>query len=157
VCAASARPPAWSLYSSRGAESTLGYHRLVESFLGVMCRRSGRPEYCVTQRRFARYEREPPRIRIRRPARVRRGRPMAIGFSLSKVSRVRVVIRDRRGVRLRRDLRLAHGRHTLRWTPSRRAPARLRILAIGPGGTRAIVTHTLLAAPARKGDQARTK
>lgn len=148
---------AWSLYSSGGEESTLGYHRLVGTFLGVMCRRTGRPEYCVTQRRFARYEREPPRVRLTVPKRIRRGRPVDLRFSLSKISRVRVVIRGPRGVELRRDTQLRRGRHVVRWTPVRRGQVRLRILAIGLGGTRAVVSRTLRTRPLRKQAHDKTK
>lgn len=134
---------AWSLYSTGGQESTLSYHQLLVTFLGVLCRRTGRPEYCVTQRRFARYEREPPRVRFHAPRHIQRGRPATLTVSLSKISRVRIVIWGPHGVQLRRDLQLARGSHTLRWTPPYRGHVRLRILAVGPGGTRASVTRTL--------------
>ncbi|MGH2841314.1 MAG: D-glucuronyl C5-epimerase family protein, partial [Solirubrobacteraceae bacterium] len=116
---------AWSLYSNRGEESTLGYHRLVGTFLGVLCRRTGRPQYCVTQRRFKRYERQPPRVRLRATPPIRRGRPARIRFSLSKLSRVRVVVWGRHGVQLRREAQFAHGTHTLRWTPPRGGAVRV--------------------------------
>ncbi|MDX6692000.1 MAG: hypothetical protein QOG15_3457 [Solirubrobacteraceae bacterium] len=139
---------AWSLYSSAGDESTLGYHKLLTGFLGVLCRRTGRPEYCVTQRRFARYEREPPRVRLQLPKHIRRGQPVTLRFTVSKVSRVRIVIRGTNGLLLRRVMNVPHGPHAVGWTPLHRGPVRLRILAIGPGGTRAVVARTLRVAQA---------
>jgi hypothetical protein len=140
---------AWSLYSAGGKESTLGYHRLVAEFLGGLCRRTGTPAYCVTGRRFARYVREPPRVRVRAMHRLRAGRRTTIGFTLSKISDVVLQVRDRRG-RLQRSkvLRsLPHGHHGVDWAPARSGPHRLRIVAIGPAGTRAVVTRTLRVRP----------
>jgi D-glucuronyl C5-epimerase C-terminus len=140
---------AWSLYSWRGAESTLGYHRLLGDFLEGLCRRTGRPTYCAAGRRFARYVREAPRVRVR-TGRLRAGRGAAIGFTLSKVSSVMLQVRDRRGrVELARGLRLPRGRHSVAWVPPVAGRHRLRIVALGPGGTRAVVRRTLWARPAR--------
>jgi hypothetical protein len=155
---------AWSLYSQGGRESTLGYHRLVGDFLGGLCRRTHLPVYCTTGRRFARYVSEPPRVQLARVRGVRVRRPTAITFSLSKVSRVSLLVWGRRGIELRRDLRLARGRHSVRWVPALRGRHRLRIVATGPAGTRAILKRTLRATatpgrarPARRaGASART-
>jgi hypothetical protein len=138
---------AWSLYSQNGEESTLGYHRLLGDFLGGLCRRTGEPVYCATGRRFARYVREPPRVALGRLRGVRARRPTAIAFSLSKVSRVRLLVWGRRGVELRRDLQLARGRHSVRWVPALRGRHRLRIVATGPAGTRAVLLRTVRARP----------
>jgi hypothetical protein len=136
---------AWSLYSQNGRESTLGYHRLVGDFLGGLCRRTGAPIYCATGRRFARYLHEPPRVQLRRLRGVRARRPTTIAFSLSKVSRVSVLVWGRRGIELRRDLRLTRGRHSVRWVPALRGRHRLRIVATGPAGTRAVLLRTVRA------------
>ena len=53
---------AWSLYSERGAESTLDYHELTAGFLDGLCDRTDAKVYCRTYSRFERYEREPTRI-----------------------------------------------------------------------------------------------
>ncbi len=139
---------AWSLYSAAGRESTLGYHRLVAGFLGGLCRRTGASTYCAAARRFERYVREPPRVHVRtlRKARVRK--PATIRFTLSKISDVLLQVRDRRGrVELSRGLRaLPHGRHSVAWVPRRAGRHRLRIVAIGPAGTRAVIARTLRAA-----------
>ena len=109
---------AWSLYSAAGAESTLSYHQLTTHFLGELCNRTGRDEYCRAQRRFARYEHEPPRIGIA-PARglwARRAAPLR--FTLSKGSDVRVRVFGPRGLVLARDLRLERGGHDLSLDPA---------------------------------------
>ena len=136
---------AWSLYSQDGCESTLSYHRLVGDFLGGLCRRTGARTYCATSRRFARYVREPPRVRLARLRGLRARRPTTIRFSLSKVSRVSVTVWDRRGLRLRRDLRLARGHHSVRWVPAVRGRHRVRIAATGPAGTRSVLSRTVRA------------
>src|SRR3954451_5390699 len=55
---------AWSLYSARGREADLNYHRLTRQFLADLCARFHHGRYCHESRRFASYEREPPRIHI---------------------------------------------------------------------------------------------
>jgi hypothetical protein len=140
---------AWSLYSQDGRESTLGYHRLVGDFLDGLCRRTQVAVYCSTGKRFARYVREPPRVQLARLRGARARRATAITFSLSKLSRVSVLVWGRRGIELRRDLQLARGRHSLRWVPRLRGRHRVRIVATGPAGTRAVVKRTLRARPAR--------
>ena len=81
---------AWSLYSFAGREATLGYHQLIEEFLGDMCERTDRRAYCAAEKRFARYEREPTRIGIA-PLRATAGQaqhaPCASGSRRSRPSR----------------------------------------------------------------------
>jgi hypothetical protein len=140
---------AWSLYSAGGRESTLSYHRLVAEFLGGLCRRTGTAVYCATGRRFERYVREPPRIGLRTARKLRAGRRTTISFTLSKISDVVVQVRDRRG-RLKRSTALRslpRGRHSLGWLPAYSGRHRLRIVAIGPAGTRAVVRRTMRVAP----------
>lgn len=141
---------AWSLYSQGGRESTLGYHRLVGGFLDGLCDRTKVRTYCATGRRFARYVREPPRVALARLRGVRERRATTIRFSLSKVSRVRVLVWGRGGVELRRDLRLVRGHHSVRWVPALRGRHRVRIVATGPAGTRAVVLRTVRAQPRAK-------
>jgi hypothetical protein len=141
---------AWSLYSANGRESTLSYHRLLAGFLGGLCRRTGAATYCAAGRRFERYVREPPRVHVRTPHKLRARRRTTIRFTLSKISDVMLQVRDRRGhVELSDGLRaLPHGGHRVTWVPSRAGRHQLRIVAIGPGGTRAVVAQTLHAARA---------
>ena len=140
---------AWSLYSEGGAESTLSYHRLVGRFLEGMCTRTGVRTYCAAGRRLDRYVGEPPRLGVRTARKPRARRRTAITFTLSKVSAVTVRVRDRHDrVAFARGVRLARGRHRIVWVPRRAGRHRLKIVAIGPAGTRGVVTRTVVARPA---------
>ena len=139
---------AWSLYSAGGRESTLGYHRLVADFLGGLCRRTGTAVYCVTGRRFsalrarAASRRRPNAAQGRAPAGARRS-----ASRLSKISDVMLQVRDRRG-RLERSRRCDRCRTgaTASLGTAAGGRHRLRIVAIGPAGTRAVEGRTLRAA-----------
>ncbi|HET8953400.1 MAG TPA: D-glucuronyl C5-epimerase family protein, partial [Solirubrobacteraceae bacterium] len=125
---------AWSLYSQNGRESTLNYHQLVGTFLGNLCRRTHGRTYCSAHRRFARYEREPPRIRLARLRSLRAERGTALRFTLSKLASVRVRVTSARGVTVARDMDVSRGTYTVPWTPARRGHYRVRISAQGPSG-----------------------
>jgi hypothetical protein len=94
-------------------------------------------------------------VRTLRKARVRRR--ATIRFTLSKISDVTLQVRDRRGrVELSQGLRgLPHGGHSVAWVPRRAGRHRLRIVAIGPAGTRAVVARTLRAAKPHDKQQAK--
>jgi D-glucuronyl C5-epimerase C-terminus len=134
---------AWSLYSDQGDESTLSYHRLVDGFLGNLCVRTHAPVYCGAQVRFARYERQPTRIRIPALHGLRARRPVQVRFALSKVSSVGVRVWSARGTSLERRLSLPRGGHVLTWIPPRRGTFKLRIQARGPSGPVGIAGRTI--------------
>jgi hypothetical protein len=134
---------AWSLYSRAGRESTLGYHQLVAEFLGNLCMRTHRHVYCSAHARFARYEREPPRIRLARLHGLRARRSTLVTFTLSKVSSVDVRVTGRRGVSLDEQISLPHGTHTVWWTPPARGRYRVQISAQGPSGPRGVLARTV--------------
>jgi len=134
---------AWSLYSQSGRESTLDYHQLVGSFLANLCRRTDVPAYCTAERRFARYEREPPRIHLARLTRLRAKRDTALRFSLSKVSSVRVRVTGAGGVAVARDMDVSRGTYTVPWTPTRRGRYRVLIAAQGPSGPPGVRAETV--------------
>ncbi len=134
---------AWSLYSERGAESTLGYHELIAGFLGGLCKRVKARAYCRAHERFVRYEREPTRISITPLRRVRADRASTVRFTLSKISDVRVRVWGTRGMSLSRDLRLPRGSHTVTWRPPGRGRYRLRIEAHGPSGPAGVELRTV--------------
>jgi hypothetical protein len=125
---------AWSLYSTAGAESTLPYHQLTTGILGELCRRTARDEYCRAQRRFARYEHEPPRVGIAavRGLWARRSAPLRL--TLSKGSAVQVRVFGPKGLVMARDMQLSRGGHDLSWTPPSRGRFRLQVNARGPEG-----------------------
>jgi hypothetical protein len=126
---------AWSLYSARGREANLNYHRLTTEFLRDLCARFHHARYCRESKRFARYEREPPRIRIAKLRGLRARRATTLRFTLSKLSTVTVRVFSRRGtVLMRRQFHLYRGRHELGWVPPARGRFRVRVDAQGPSG-----------------------
>ncbi len=142
---------AWSLYAAGGPEASLGYHQLVDGFLGDLCERTRRAAYCGAAQRFSRYQREPTRIALRGRTRTRLGRRASIAFALSKRSRVLVEVRGARGLALRRVLELGRGPHALGWTPRRRGRYEVRIAAQGPSGPRGTLARDVrVTAPARE-------
>jgi hypothetical protein len=140
---AAADTGAWSLYSWAGRESTLGYHQLIEEFLGDMCLRTHRRAYCAARKRFARYEREPTRIGITPLRRLKARHSTLVRFSISKVSAVTVRVWSKKGVSLTRTLQLPYGSHAIDWTPPARGRFRLRIDAQGPSGPLGVATRKL--------------
>ncbi len=144
---------AWSLYSLSGRESTLGYHQLIEEFLGDMCTQTKRSLYCSAQKRFARYEREPTRIGIGPLRKLRARHATTVRFSISKVSAVTVRVTGDQNVTLFGGLQLAHGSHTVSWTPPRRGRFRVRVSAQGPSGPLGVASrkvHVVLPKPKPK-------
>ena len=139
---AAADTGAWSLYSFAGRESTLGYHRLIDEFLGDMCDRTDRRVYCDAHVRFSRYEQEPTRIAIAPLRRLHARRATTVRFAISKMSTVKVRLWGEKGLRLSRDLSLPYGEHELDWTPPRRGRFKLRIEAQGPSGPVGVKART---------------
>lgn len=141
---------AWSLYSTGGRESDLGYHRLVGGFLRELCSSTRRPVYCAAGTRFARYEREAPRIGLSDPRGVRVGRLATVQVRLSKVSTVRVTVAGRKAVALDRRLRLPRGRHAFAFRVPKRGAYRVRVVAQGLSGPRAATAQDFLARPPKR-------
>ena len=102
---------AWSRYSAGGAESDLGYHRLVRDFLRSLCDRTKADVYCSTAERFTRYQAQPARLRL-----LSAGPPL-VRFRLSKISCV--TLRVSKGGRLIANRRavLSGGVRALGWAP----------------------------------------
>jgi hypothetical protein len=132
---------AWSLYSYAGREATLGYHQLIEEFLGDMCRRTRRRIYCAAQDRFARYEREPTRIGIAPLRKLRARHATLVRFSLSKISSVTVRVLGKHDQLITTALQLPHGAHAVAWTPPSRGRFKVRISAQGPSGPLGVATR----------------
>ncbi|HEU4658808.1 MAG TPA: D-glucuronyl C5-epimerase family protein [Capillimicrobium sp.] len=101
---------AWSLYEG-SRESSLDYHQLVRQFLEGLCDRTQRDVYCETAERFARYETEPPTIRIL-TSRGRTKQSLPVRFTLSKMSTASLFVND---VPIASASGLARGTHTLTW------------------------------------------
>jgi len=77
---------AWSRYSAGGAESDLGYHRLVRDFLRSLCERTKANPYCSTAERFTAYLRERAGVRFLPAGAPRAGRVAPVRFFLTKIS-----------------------------------------------------------------------
>lgn len=81
---------AWSLYQP-GQEDTLSYHELVTGFLQQLCQRTQAPVYCVTAQHFTAYLTTPPALALV-TQRAHKGKHFTLQFSLSKYSRVGIVV-----------------------------------------------------------------
>jgi hypothetical protein len=139
---------AWTLYSLGGAEADLGYHRLAAGFAGGLCDRALARGFCPAAARFRRYTREPARLSLRAPARVRAPRRATIVLAASKQTTAQVAVRDRTG-RVVLWRRLALGRAGARIVlPVRRAGRHVVTLdARAANGRTARATVTLTATP----------
>jgi hypothetical protein len=130
--AAQADTGAWSRYSVRGAESDLGYHKLVRDFLRGLCDRTQASVFCATADRFTGYLREGARVRL-----VRAGRG-GVRVLLSKVSCVILRVNGGfAGVRV-----LPRGAGTLPWAP-RRGRYRVTVDAQDLAGHHTRITRTV--------------
>jgi hypothetical protein len=157
--AASYDTGAWSLYSTgsdpaAGRYSSLHYHDLVSDFLETLCKRTSAPEYCGTAERFRSYLDVAPVVRPL-TRRVRAGRPAALRFALSKISRVRlqVVGEDSRVVATVAGT-AGYGKRSLTWTPRTAGQFVLRASATDLAGNaselRTIALEVLPAKPPKK-------
>ena len=100
---------AWSRYSLGGAESDLGYHKLVRDFLQGLCDRTHARVLCTTAARFTSYLHQRTRVRI-----LHAGHG-GVRLLLSKVSCVTLRVNGRlEAVRV-----LARGAGVLPWAPRR--------------------------------------
>ena len=110
---------AWSRYSLRGAESDLGYHKLLRDFLGGLCARTGRGAYCAAAERFTGYLHQRARLAWQGIARPRARRWTAVRLELSKLSCVTLTA-QRRGGAVATVVRVfPRGRWKLAWRPPR--------------------------------------
>lgn len=142
---------AWSLYADPGAESNLGYHRLVRDFLRNLCERTRAPVYCDTAARFTRYLEEQPGLEllgVRGSARA--GRAAAVRFRLSKLSHVSLrITRGGRDAYYNRLL-VGHGTRTFGWTPPRPGRYALRLEAADLRNHHVVRRGTVLVRRARR-------
>lgn len=152
---------AWSKYS-QARESDLGYHRLLRDFLRNLCgrlqddaARAARATppaaatdpalYCDTAARFTGYLSQKPELALRpaRPARPRAERPVAVPYTLSKISTVTTRV-TRRGTPVAgRTVRLGRGTQTLRFTPRTPGSYAISIRAVDLAGNATSATTTV--------------
>lgn len=120
---------AWSLYSYRGSESDLVYHRVVRNFLRELCERTGTPIHCRTVERFSRYLQEHPRLTML-GSELRARKRSNVRFRLSKVSSVRLrIMQGERLIRLD-QAQFPYGKHAFVWVPPRPGTYEIKLEAI---------------------------
>ena len=132
---------AWSLYSATtGAESDLGYHRLVRDFLRNLCARIGTEPYCGTEKRFTSYLYEPPKLRF-----TGRQKAGAATFALSKISCVTLTVERGGQVVTSVSRVLGRGTKQLFWRVPRKGKFVVRVVAQDLMGRRAETETTVTA------------
>ena len=141
---------AWSLYASGGAESDLGYHRLVRDFLQSLCDRTRAGAYCGRAKTFDRYLHERTRVGFGGVGAVRLGADANIRFTLSKLSCV--TLRVRRGEKLVhvRKLVLPRGLRELTYHPTRRGRHAVEVQAVDLLNHYTRVTRSLVVKPRKR-------
>ena len=85
----------WSMYD-QNHESDLSYHKLVTGFLKNLCSRTSTPLYCDTAASFTNELKVAPAVTVT-AQKIRTGAPAKLTFSLDKISRVGLVVRDSAG------------------------------------------------------------
>src|SRR4051794_19447265 len=107
----------WSRYSAGGAESSLGYHRLVTGFLDDLCARL-HGKYCTYYARFRSYLGAKPVVRYTGSAHGMTGKPLRLLYKVNKASCVTAEVTDTSGKLVFRDRKkVARGEHRFLWTP----------------------------------------
>jgi hypothetical protein len=132
---------AWSLYSTTtGAESDLGYHRLVRDFLKSLCDRTKAEPYCGTERKFSGYLFQKPRLSFAGGQRAGTAK-----FFLSKISCVTLKV-SRGGRPVATVVRvLGRGTRALGWRPPRAGRYVVRVEAKDLMGRRSAIRTTVRA------------
>ena len=132
---------AWSLYSTTtGAESDLGYHRLVRDFLRSLCERTKAEPYCGTERRFTGYLYQRPRLSFTGAQ-----QPGTAKFFLSKISCVTLrVSKNGRPVATVSRV-LGRGARALGWRPPRAGRYVVRVEAQDLMGRRTAIRTSVRA------------
>jgi hypothetical protein len=117
---------AWSLYNrpggSPGAEASLNYHTLNRDFARNLCNATKAESYCTAAAHFTKYLKEDPALdpAVAVPAPARAGRGVKFRFTLSKISRVNIVVKSESGrTYLGTGATFSHGRRYFRWVPPR--------------------------------------
>lgn len=144
---------AWSRYAVGGAESDLGYHRLLRDFLRGLCARTGEDLYCTTAERFTADLTRAPVLELLPPAApARKGHIARVAFTLDKVSTVQLVATRGRTLVYARTVPFARGTHAFALPRLRAAGTlQLRLRAVDPAGNAGATAGTLpVVSPSRR-------
>jgi hypothetical protein len=134
----------WSLYSVGGEESSLGYHRLVTTFLGNLCNRLKVGAYCKYRKRFLAYLHTKPRIAYTGRARVSVGELLAMSYRLDKVSCVTADITNAQGANLyHARVKVTRGARGFSWKPSTAGRFTLKLNALDLNKNSTTITERL--------------
>jgi hypothetical protein len=120
----------WSLYNYAGHESSRDYHELLREFLQSLCIRRQGAVFCEYARKYRGYQVDPPEVAYEGPAAGTEDQPVALRFSLSKLSAVQVtvtrpdgrVVFDRLGT-------FRRGTGAFTWTPKGPSTFTVRVAA----------------------------
>lgn len=133
---------AWSLYSLRGAESSLHYHQLVTGFLVKLCDETKEDIFCGTRKNFADYTKQAPAITAVK-TKLRRGK-VIVYFRLSKISTV--TVGASRGGRAAGGAKATVGYGNRRFTftkPKKKGVYRVNLTAVDLAGNRSSASAKL--------------
>jgi hypothetical protein len=120
----------WSLYSYAGNESSRDYHELLREFLQSMCSRRLGPVYCEFARKYRGYQVDPPELTYEGPALATEDMPVALRFSVSKLSAIQVTVTRPDGrVVFDRLANFRRGGGSFTWTPRGPSTFTVRVAA----------------------------
>ena len=108
---------AWSLYTFRGQEDDLNYHRLVRDFLKGLCERTQDRVYCTYSARFTAYLHQHERLRYVGPHSARVGHAVRLSFRLSKISCVTLEVKRGSTTVFTSRVLEPYGTHSFSWAP----------------------------------------
>jgi hypothetical protein len=134
---------AWSLYQP-GQESTLDYHVLVTGFLVELCQRVKARAYCKAAQHFEADLHTPPALQLRTAA-VASRRSVTVGFWLSKISHVGIVILRGSQTVFATSAYFGHGVHAFAIPPLVRGSYTVRLAATDLASNFNRITGTLQA------------
>jgi hypothetical protein len=132
---------AWSLYEP-GLEDSLDYHTLVTGFLQELCGRTRASVYCRTAQRFQTYLKTPPTLRLLTHS-ARRRRAFTVGFQLSKVSHVGIVVTQGSRTLFSTSAEFPYGTHSFRVPALKPGTYTLRVAATDLAGNLNRITGNL--------------
>jgi hypothetical protein len=120
----------WSLYNYAGHESSRDYHELLRELLKSLCSRRQGAVFCEYARKYRGYQVDPPEVTYDGPAVGTEDQPVALRFSVSKLSAVQVTVtRPDGSVVFDRLATFRRGTGAFTWTPKGPSTFTVRVAA----------------------------